>query len=93
LPISDKSISYAQQVLAKLVKAGVRVEVDERAEKIGKKIREAELSKVPYMLVIGEKEMTEGRLSVRRQGKGDLGSITVEEFVNNITEEIAERKG
>ncbi|HVX49629.1 MAG TPA: threonine--tRNA ligase [Chitinophagaceae bacterium] len=93
LPISDKFISYAQQVLAKLVKAGVRVEVDERAEKIGKKIREAELSKVPYMLVIGEKEMTEGRLSVRRQGKGDLGSITVEEFVNNITEEIAERKG
>ncbi len=92
LPISDKFIPYSQEVMAKLVKAGVRVEIDERGEKIGKKIREAELSRVPYMLVIGEKEMNEGKLSVRRQGKGDTGSLSTEEFINNIKEEIAERK-
>ncbi|HWB25630.1 MAG TPA: threonine--tRNA ligase [Chitinophagaceae bacterium] len=92
LPISDKFIPYAQDVLAKLVKAGVRVEIDERGEKIGKKIREAELSKVPYMLVIGEKEVADGKLSIRRQGKGDLGSVATGEFINNIKEEIAERK-
>jgi len=92
LPISDKFIPYSQEVMAKLVKAGVRVEIDERGEKIGKKIREAELSRVPYMLVIGEKEMNEGKLSVRRQGKGDTGSQGVDEFINNIKEEIAERK-
>lgn len=92
LPISDKFMPYAQEVLAKLVKAGVRVEIDERGEKIGKKIREAELSKVPYMLVIGEKEVAAGKLSLRRQGKGDLGSVATGEFINNIKEEIAERK-
>lgn len=92
LPISDKFVPYAQEVMAKLLKYGVRVEVDDRSEKIGKKIREAELSRVPYMLVVGEKEMTEGRLSIRRQGKGDAGSQTIDEFVKNIIEEIAERK-
>jgi threonyl-tRNA synthetase len=66
--------------------------VDERGEKIGKKIREAELSRVPYMLVVGEKEMNESRLSVRRQGKGDIGSQSVEEFINTIVEEFEERK-
>jgi len=92
LPISDKFVSYSNDVAAKLVKAGVRVEVDERGEKIGKKIREAELSRVPYMLVVGEKEMNEGVVSVRRQGKGDLGMQAVGEFIQNIMEEIAERK-
>jgi len=77
---------------AKLLKKGIRVEVDERGEKIGKKIREAELSRVPYMLVVGEKEMNEGRLSVRRQGKGDTGTQSVEEFINTIVEEFEERK-
>jgi len=65
--------------------------VDERSEKIGKKIREAELSRVPYMLVIGEKEMTEQKVSVRRQGKGDAGTQSAEEFINIITEEIKNR--
>ena len=92
LPISDKFIPYANEVKTKLVKAGIRVDVDERSEKIGKKIREAELSRVPYMLVIGEKEMNEGRLSVRRQGKGDTGSQAVDEFIATIVEEFAERK-
>jgi threonyl-tRNA synthetase len=92
LPISDKFIPYSNEVKTQLLKAGIRVEVDERGEKIGKKIREAELSRVPYMLVVGEKEMNEGRLSIRRQGKGDTGSQTVEEFITAITEEYSERK-
>jgi threonyl-tRNA synthetase len=93
LPISDKFADYANDVKARLRKAGVRVEIDERSEKIGKKIREAELSRVPYMLVIGEKEMNENKLSVRRQGKGDAGMQDVAEFINMISEEITERKG
>ena len=92
LPISDKFMPYATEVKNKLYKAGVRVEIDERNEKIGKKIREAELSRVPYMLVVGEKEMNENKLSVRRQGKGDLGTQSVDEFINIIVDEIAERK-
>ncbi len=92
LPISDKFIDYANDLKATLTKASVRVEIDERQEKIGKKIREAELSRVPYMLVIGEKEVLENKVSLRRQGKGDAGSQTVQEFINNITIEILERR-
>ena len=91
LPISDKFIDYANHVKSSLLEAGVRVEIDERQEKIGKKIREAELSRVPYMLVVGEKEVAENRLSIRRQGKGDAGSQLLEEFINNIKQEIFER--
>lgn len=92
LPISDKFLDYATEVKAKLRSRGIRVEVDERQEKIGKKIREAELSRVPYMLVLGEKEMTEGKLSIRRQGKGDLGQLEVDAFINNVVNEIVNRK-
>ncbi len=92
LPISDKFLPYANEVKTKLKKKGIRVEIDDRSEKIGKKIREAELSRTPYMLVIGEKEMGENKVSVRRQGKGDAGSILVDEFMQNIIEEIEERK-
>lgn len=92
LPISDKFLPYAQGVMQQLRKARVRVDIDDRSEKIGKKIREAELSRVPYMLVIGEKEVAEGRLSIRRQGVGDTGSMLVEEFISSIVNEIAERK-
>ncbi|MBS1639130.1 MAG: threonine--tRNA ligase [Bacteroidetes bacterium] len=92
LPISDKFMNYATEVKKQLRKAGVRVEIDERQEKIGKKIREAELAKIPYMLVIGEKEATENKVSIRKQGKGDAGQETVEEFVANIANEIFERK-
>jgi len=86
LPISDKYLEYAQAVKTALRKYKVRVEIDERQEKIGKKIREAELNRVPYMLVIGEKEVAENKLSIRRQGKGDAGQQTVDEFVKKIFE-------
>jgi threonyl-tRNA synthetase len=91
LPISDKFMPYAQEVLAELKKAGVRVEIDDRNEKIGKKIRDTEIMKVPYMLVIGEKEVAESKLSVRRQGKGDLGMLDKAAFLAQVVEEIAER--
>src|SRR3989339_783743 len=92
LPISDKFMSYAQEVYKALKKAGVRVEIDDRSEKIGKKIRDTELMKVPYMLVIGEKEMNEGQLAIRRQGKGDIGTVALNSFIESIKEEILERK-
>jgi len=92
LPISDKFMGYAKDVLLKLKKADIRAEIDERNEKIGKKIRDTELMRVPYMLVIGEKEMNENKVAVRRQGKGDVGAKTVDEFMNEIVEEVKERR-
>jgi len=92
LPISEKFMPYAEQVLAEFKKAGVRVEIDDRNEKIGKKIRDTELMKVPYMLVIGEKEVAENKLSVRRQGKGDMGMLDKGAFLAQVVEEIEERK-
>ena len=91
LPISDKFLGYAQTVLQKLKKADIRAELDDRSEKIGKKIRDTELMRVPYMLVIGEKEMNDNKVSVRRQGKGDEGANDVDEFVARVSKEIAER--
>ncbi len=91
LPISDKFLEYAKTILDKLKKADIRAEIDDRNEKIGKKIRDTELMRVPYMLVIGEKEMNEGKASVRRQGKGDLGAKLVEEFIAEMQNEIKER--
>jgi len=92
LPISEKFMPYAEQVLAEFKKAGVRVEIDDRNEKIGKKIRDTELMKVPYMLVIGEKEVAENKLSVRRQGKGDMGMLDKGAFLAQVVEEMEERK-
>ncbi|TAH07326.1 MAG: threonine--tRNA ligase [Sphingobacteriia bacterium] len=92
LPISDKFLDYALDVMQQLRNAGVRVEIDDRQEKIGRKIRDTELQRVPYMLVVGEKEMNEQQVSVRRQGKGDLGSVGLSEFIEKIKEEIQERK-
>jgi threonyl-tRNA synthetase len=92
LPISDKFLDYAKTVSQKLKKADIRAEVDDRNEKIGKKIRDTELMKVPYMLVVGEKEMNENKVAVRRQGKGDAGVKTVDEFLNEAVEEIKERR-
>jgi threonyl-tRNA synthetase len=92
LPISDKFMDYAKEVLRKLKKADIRVEIDDRSEKIGKKIRDTELMKVPYMLIIGEKEVSEGKIAIRRQGKGDLGAKLVDEFVAEIIEEIKDRR-
>ena len=92
LPISDKFQDYAIAVKAKLRKAGVRVEIDDRNEKIGKKIRDTELMRVPYMLVIGEKEVAENQLAVRRQGKGDMGVQSVDSFIELVVDEIVNRK-
>ena len=92
LPISDKFLDYAKSVAGKLKKSDIRAEVDDRNEKIGKKIRDTELMRVPYMLVVGEKEMNENKVAVRRQGKGDLGVRDVSEFLNEIKIEVQERK-
>jgi len=91
LPISDRFSAYAETVSQSLKNADIRVEVDNRSEKIGKKIRDTELQRVPYMLVVGEKEMTENKISVRRQGKGDLGTKSIEDFTREIVKEISER--
>ncbi|MDX1936332.1 MAG: threonine--tRNA ligase [Flavihumibacter sp.] len=93
LPISDKYLPYAQTLLQKLKKADIRAAVDDRNEKIGKKIRDTELMKVPFMLVVGEKEMAEEKVAVRRQGKGDAGVKSMEEFIAEISVEIKERSG
>jgi threonyl-tRNA synthetase len=92
LPISDKFNEYAQSVNQQLLNAGIRSELDDRAEKIGKKIRDTELMKVPYMLIIGEKEQTENAVSVRRQGKGDAGMFSLSEILTNLTTEIRDRQ-
>ena len=92
LPISDKFLDYAKSVADKLKKSDIRAEVDDRNEKIGKKIRDTELMRVPYMLVVGEKEMNENKVAVRRQGKGDLGVKGVDDFVSEIKIEFEGRK-
>jgi threonyl-tRNA synthetase len=92
LPISDKFMDYAKDVLQRLKKADIRAEIDDRQEKIGRKIRDTEMMKVPYMLVVGEKEMNENKVSIRRQGKGDMGAKFLEEFLLEVVTEIKERK-
>jgi threonyl-tRNA synthetase len=88
LPISDKFITYAQNVLNQLKNNDIRAEIDDRSEKIGKKIRDTELAKIPIMLIIGEKEVNEQKVSVRRQGKGDEGTKTLDEVIENIKDEV-----
>lgn len=92
LPISDKFMDYAKTLLEKLKKADIRAVIDDRNEKIGKKIRDTELAKVPYMLVVGEKEQQEGTVAVRKQGKGDAGTIAADSFIRSAVEEIKDRK-
>jgi threonyl-tRNA synthetase len=92
LPISDKFGDYAKEVAHALKKYGIRAEVDERNEKIGKKIREAELQRVSYMMVVGEKEMEQGMVSLRRQGKGDIGTFTLDEAKDRLTQEVTNRR-
>ena len=88
LPISDKFITYAENILNQLKNNDIRAEIDDRSEKIGKKIRDTELAKIPVMLIIGEKEVNDQLVSVRRQGKGDEGSKTLPEVIANIKEEV-----
>lgn len=89
LPISDKYNDYAKKVAAELDAKDVRVEVDQRNEKIGKKIRDAEMQKIPFMIVVGEKEEADGTISVRRHTKGDLGTMTVDALADSINEEVS----
>ena len=88
LPISDKYMDYAQSVLNKLTEAGIRAEVDTRAEKIGYKIREAQTAKIPYMLVVGQKEEEENTVSVRSRAAGDEGARSLDMFIADILKEI-----
>ena len=88
LPIADAHIEYADSVKAELLKHGIRVEVDNRNEKIGYKIREAQLQKVPYMLVVGDKEKESNTVGVRSRKDGDIGAVNVKEFTEKILEEI-----
>lgn len=93
LPISEKFLPYAQEVAKELKAQQIRAEVDERNEKIGKLIRDTELEKVPYMLVIGEKEMNDRAVAVRRHGKGDLGVQSIADFARTVQEEVTARTG
>ena len=92
LPISDKYMDYAEKVKAALDAENIRAEVDTRSEKIGYKIREAQKNKIPYMLVVGQKEAEEGVVSVRSRFKGDEGQASLESFIENIKKEIASRE-
>lgn len=91
LPISDKFIDYGESVRKQLDEAGIRVELDTRSEKIGYKIREAQMQKIPYMLIVGQKEQEEGLVAVRSRFAGDEGQKTLEEFMAAVKEEIRKR--
>lgn len=92
LPISEKYMDYANKVMNDLKDAGIRTEIDDRAEKIGYKIREARLQKIPYMLVVGAKEEEEGKVSVRSRFMGDEGAKDLNEFIDSVKEEIQNRE-
>ena len=91
LPISEKHVEYAKELAKQMHRDYVRVEVDDRSEKIGYKIRQAQMAKVPYMLVVGDKEVEEGTVNIRKHGGDELGSVPFEEFFNSIKIEIKER--
>jgi threonyl-tRNA synthetase len=88
LPIADRHQDYAREIMAKLQNAGVRCELDDRSEKIGFKIRSAQMEKIPYMILVGDKDIEAGTISVRSRKNGDEGATTVDEFIARITEEI-----
>ncbi len=88
IPIADRHQPYANEVCKKLEECGIRVEVDERSEKVGYKIREAQMEKVPFMLVTGDKEQEDGTVSVRVRKDGDKGSMTIPDFISLIKEHI-----
>jgi threonyl-tRNA synthetase len=89
MSISEKYSEYSTGIYKHLRKAGIRVTHDERAEKIGYKIREAEFQKIPYMVIVGEKEITERKVSVRQHKQGEMGMVTVSQFVDLLQKEIA----
>ncbi|MHB8656794.1 MAG: threonine--tRNA ligase [Solirubrobacteraceae bacterium] len=91
LPIADRHIGYGEQVRERLHAAGLRVELDDRAESVGRKIRDAELRKIPYMLVVGDREQEIGEVSLREHGRGDAGAVTVETFTERLRAEAESR--
>ena len=92
LPISDKYQKYSEKVLESLENSEIRALVDDRSEKTGRKIRDAEMSKIPFMIIVGEKEENEGTVSVRKHGEGDIGTFTIEAFISLIQDEIKSTK-
>ena len=92
LPITDKHVAYAKELNDKMFAMGLRVYLDDRNEKIGYKIREAQVQKIPYMLVIGDKEVEEGAVAVRRRSEGDLGAMKADDFIAMLQKEITEKK-
>jgi threonyl-tRNA synthetase len=88
LPISEKYQKYAEKVLSFLNNSDLRAQIDDRSEKTGRKIRDAELKRIPYMLIVGEKEEMGEFVSVRKQGEGDKGTFTLKEFVDLVNKEI-----
>ena len=91
IPISNKFNDYASSVYDKLKENNFRVKKDFRSEKMGAKIRDAELNKIPIMIIIGENDVNENTVSVRRKFKGNLGSLSIDDFINQITEEVLSR--
>jgi threonyl-tRNA synthetase len=89
LPVADRHNGYAGEIAATLRDAGLRVEVDERSESVGKKIRDAELRKLPYMLVVGDREAEANEASVRSHDEGDLGASPVREFADKVLSQVA----
>ena len=89
LPISEKYQKYSEKVLELLENSEIRALIDDRNEKTGRKIRDAEMSKIPFMIVVGEKEENEGTVSVRKHGEGDIGTFTIEAFISLIKAEIS----
>ncbi len=92
IPITERQHAYAREIFEQLRQAGIRAELDVRSEKVGYKIREAEVQKIPYMVIIGDKEVESGKISVRRKGEGDLGQMELSAFLNRISEEIANKR-
>ena len=88
LPIADRHLDYAYEVKKALEEKGMRVEIDDRSEKVGYKIREAQLEKVPYMMILGDKDIENNCVSIRARKQGDLGSMKLEEFIAKAVEEI-----
>jgi threonyl-tRNA synthetase len=92
IPISDKQKEYAQKVYDDLIKSGIRAKLNDANETLGKRIREDEMQKIPYLLIVGDKEIAAKAVAIRQRGKGDIGQIAVDKFVSQLQEEIKEKK-
>ncbi|MBC8183350.1 threonine--tRNA ligase [candidate division KSB1 bacterium] len=91
LPITDSQLEYAEEIKQKLIEKNIRIKVDDRNEKVGFKIREAEIQKIPYMIIVGEKEVVNKNISVRKRKEGDLGQLEIEDFINKLQKENTEK--